>query len=453
MEVHIKKISENVSSNICYMPNDIFAVLKLSKEVLYKFHLGQNHEYSYITPKVEHDKCMYFSNSVLKKLRLFEGVKLNIWKNGDEIYLGPVVGVFVNTKVTAAIRVGKPSFFTQKHAEAGSKTNCLAYFYSIEGVNLDEGKIKGYTFVQSLNKWICDWFPMPDVIYDLGAKLDKYGKPYGKYMRQQFRVNNIHFINSQRHLSKWKVHECLSKYPDMSIYLPKTTFYRSFTDVSSMLSEFKFIFVKATNGSQGKQVLSIEKIDKGYKLNFNKHGLKEIIYKKIEDVKVFVEKFTKKRTCIVQQGIKLIKYNGRNMDLRLLMMKDEQGKWEAVEPHCRIAQKTYKITNWSLGGDWISYEKVYPHLRSSFRKRSIPDEEELVNATKKVLYYYEKELGSFGELGMDMAIDIYGHIWFIEANTKPDKLSSPKNYKPKEVPVQAINIFKYAKFLASNVTT
>ncbi|WML33595.1 YheC/YheD family protein [Clostridium sp. OS1-26] len=457
MEVQIKKLSENVDSNICYMPNDIFALFKLSKKILYKLHLGQSYEYSYIMPKEEHNKCMYFSNSVFKKLLLFEGITLNIWKNGDDIYLGPVVGVFVNPKFTTTIKNGKPSFFTQKHAEAGNKANCLSYFYSIEEINWDEGKIKGYTFVQNLNKWRCDWFPMPDVIYDRGVNFNEDQKPYVKYMKQQFRANNVHFINSPRYLSKWKVYECLSKYLDVNIYLPKTTIYRSFSDVLSMLNEYEFIFVKASNGSLGKQVLSIEQIDKKYKLNFNEHGLKEIILKEIEDVKMFVEKFVEKfgkeRQFVVQQGIRLLKYNGRNMDIRVLMLKDRQGKWKASHLHCRIAKKTYTITNNSLGAAWEKYEKAYPYLSSPFSKRSIPDKEELINATKKVLYYYEKEFGSFGEIGMDMAVDIYGDIWFIEANTRPDKLSSPKGHDPKKIPFQAISIFEYAKFLASKVTT
>jgi len=454
LEVQIKELTEMVDLNICYMPNDIFDALKLSTEILYKIHLGQSYEYSYVKPKVGFDKCMYFSNSVFKKLLLFEGVTLNIWKNGDEIYLGPVVGVFLNPKYTEAISIGKPSFFTRKHAEAGSKTNCLSYFYFIEGINWDEGKVKGYTFVLSMNKWIYDWFPMPDVIYDRGSNFNKDQKPYVRYMRQQFRANNVHFINSQQDSSKWEVHERLSKYPDVKNYLPETTIYNSFSDVLSMLNEYKFIFVKASWGTQGKQVLSIEQIDEKYKLNFNEHGLKEIIFEKIEDVKMFVENFSRGREIVIQQGIRLLKYDGRNMDLRLLMMKDRQGKWEAVQHHCRVAKGTYTITNCSLGADWINYEKAYPHLSSPFCKRGIPDKEEIVNATMKVLYYYEKEFGSFGEIGMDMAVDIYGDIWFIEANsTRPGKLTNPSRYDPKEIPPQAINIFEYAKFLTSNVTT
>ena len=448
MEVQIQELKNMVDINICFMPNGIVDALKLSIEIPYKIHLGQNYEYSYVIPNEEFDKCMYLSKSLFKKLLLFEGITLNIWRNEDGIYLGPVVGMFVDHRRTTAIRIGKPSFLIQKHAEAGSKTNCLSYYYSIEGINWNKGKIKGYTFVRSSNKWRYDWFPMPDVLYDKGKKFSIYQKPYVRYMRHQFRANEVHFINSKRHLGKWKVHECLSKYPDLTIYLPKTIIYRSFNDILSMLNEYKFVFVKASGGYQGKQVLSIEQIDKEYKLTFNKHGLKEIIFKEIEDVRMFTEKFVKGRQFVVQQGIRLIKYNGRNMDLRVLMMRDRQGKWEAVQHHCRIAKETYTITNCALGADCINYEEVYPFLSSPF-KRSIPDKEELVNATLKILYYFEKEFGSFGEVGMDMAVDIYGDIWFIEANIRPDKMPSP--YDLKELPAEVVNIFEYAKFLTSNV--
>ncbi|WML33594.1 YheC/YheD family protein [Clostridium sp. OS1-26] len=65
---------------------------------------------------------------------------------------------------------------------------------------------------------------------------------------------------------------------------------------------------------------------------------------------------------------------------------------------------------------------------------------------------YEKEFGSFGEIGMDMAVDIYGDIWFIEANTRPDKLPIPRLCDHQEILAEAVNIFEYAKFLTSNVT-
>ena len=449
MKIRVKELK--AEAEVCLMSKKIFDDLSLSTEAKYNIHVGQLNKSSYIRPKDVKGSCMYFTMPIFNELLLYNNANLNIWRKGNDIYLGPVVGVFVNTRHLKSIEKLHAPISSQKNMQANEEGNCLLYYFSIEDVNWVENKIKGFTFIKELNMWKHCWFPIPDVVYDRAARFEANQRLLVRHIRNQFRYHpRIHLINSGDALSKWKVYKYLSKYPKIIGYLPKTILYKSFQDILNMLKEYKFIFLKASYGSKGRQVLSIEQIDKKYKLNFNKHGLKEIIFKEIEDVKMFVEKFVKERQFVVQQGIRLLKYNGRNMDLRVLLIKDRQGKWEAVRHHCRIAQKNYTITNCSLGADWINYEKVYPYLSSPFCKRSIPDKEELVNTTKKILYYYEKEFGSFGELGMDMAVDIYGDIWFIEANTKPDKLSRPGLYDPKKIPPQAINIFEYAKFLASN---
>jgi hypothetical protein len=449
LKVQVKELPEKTESNICYIPKDIFSELKLSSDIQYKFHLGQFHEHSFVIPCESNDECIYFTNSLMKKLLPYEDIILNIWKKEKDIYLGPVVGVFVNPKIIAAIKKGKPAFSTRKHAEAGNKTNCLSYYFSFDEIDWNKKLIKGYTYVQGLNLWKHEWLPIPNIIYDRVINIKKEDLPSVKYAKKELKkISNLHFINSKKYLNKWKVNKCLSKYSEMNSYLPETIIYRNFDDVLSMLKKYNFIFIKASGGTHGKQVISIEHVDKNYKLNLFEGRLKEITLKNIEDVKNIVEEFTKGRQFVVQQGIRLIKYNGHVMDIRLLMIKDEQGNWEAIQCHSRIAKDNYTITNYSLGGDWIEYEKVYPNLDRTYCSKNIPDKSELVNATKKVLYYIEKELGSFGEIGMDMAIDIYGNIWFIEANSRPEKLSDEKLHDPALVPSEALNIFKYAKFLA-----
>lgn len=449
MKVQIRELNEKIESKICYLSKDIFEYLKLSEKVQYKFHLGKISVNTLVMPCESNNKCMCFSSSLFDKLLLFEEITLNIWRKKDEIYLGPVVGIFVNPYLLKTIKNGKQSFCVQKHGEAAGAESCLSYYFTIDGIDWKERRIMGYTFIQSLNKWKQMWFPMPDVVYDRGVAFKKVQRPLVRYMKKQFRaVHNIHFLNNIGYLSKLQVHKALSKYPEMRKYIPETRVYNDFEDVSSMLNEFKFIFIKASVGWCGKQVLSIEQVDNKYKLNFYDKGLKEITIEKMEGLKTFVEKFVKGRRVMIQQGIRLLKYNGRNMDMRVLMIKDEKGEWEAVRNHSRIAKENYTITNTSAGGDCINFEDIYPYLSTPFYKGNIPNEDEIANETKKILYYIEKEFGSFGEIGMDMAIDIYGYIWFIEANTRPDKLSVPGLYDLNEIPNLALNIFKYAKFLA-----
>ena len=55
--------------------------------------------------------------------------------------------------------------------------------------------------------------------------------------------------------------------------------------------------------------------------------------------------------------------------------------------------------------------------------------------------------GNFGEIGMDMAFDENGRVWFIEANTKPDKDPEPGLDDMEEVPPQSLSILQYAKYM------
>ncbi|MGI6142823.1 MAG: YheC/YheD family protein [bacterium] len=56
-------------------------------------------------------------------------------------------------------------------------------------------------------------------------------------------------------------------------------------------------------------------------------------------------------------------------------------------------------------------------------------------------------MGPFGELGLDLAIDEEGVIWFIEANTKPDKDLVVGLDNIDEIHSQYLAIFEYAGYL------
>lgn len=71
--------------------------------------------------------------------------------------------------------------------------------------------------------------------------------------------------------------------------------------------------------------------------SMGRQAAKQIIWSSTAFEKV-CRRVLKGRPFIVQQGIRLLKYNGRNMDLRLLMTKNGQGIWEALQHHCRVAE-------------------------------------------------------------------------------------------------------------------
>lgn len=102
----------------------------------------------------------------------------------------------------------------------------------------------------------------------------------------------------------------------------------------------------------------------------------------------------------------------------------------------------------TIGRNFKNYDQVYRYFRITRRSQSIPANEKISQETIKIAKYIEKEFGPHGEIGMDMAVDRNGKIWFIEANAKPEKLPIPGLEDTEGVSPQFLATFQYATHLA-----
>jgi hypothetical protein len=470
VEIKIKKLPRHYSRNACLLPYGIFNNLGLSKEISYNIHLGQLNQVSFIKPNESQNIYMYIPEDIFNQLMPYDEAVLNIWKRDKNIFLGPVVGIFEHPRVLANIMDGTSSFKDVHRMKASLEERCISYYFSIYDINWQDKKIKGVTYIPHLGKWEYCWFPIPDVIYDQGIFLRKELKPLAKQIRKQFRSDsNIQLINSVNGLGKWQLYERLTKYPKVRKYFPETIVYGNFNDVLLMLEKYNFIFLKSSHGSKSKEVLSVEQEKELYRLNFYNDEIKEVLIEDIQSLEEFVCNFIDGKEFIIQQGIRLLKFHEHKMDLRILLQKNEQGLWNSTYNASRIAKGSSTITSYSAGGNIAIYEQIYPYLDSTSLNCSIPDSDSLVETTIKIANYIEKEFGSFGEIGMDMAIDEGGNIWIIEGNAKPGKridlkvldiLGKPiKNLfienerfeqefnNLEEILPSVHSIFKYAKYL------
>ena len=479
MNISIKKSMELGSKDTCFISKEAFETLKLSKETMYELHLGHLSQLVFINPYESSDASIYLPGSTYNKLIPFDGLLLNIWRDNKDIYLGPVIGIFETPRTILKLLENKDCFDEVQHIKASLLEGCLCYYFSNENINFEEEIVEGITFSPTLNRWQSFLFPMPDVVYDVGIFLSDELKPIGKKIRSELRkLPNIKFINNKNGLGKWELYEKLSKYKNMKQYLPETIIYTRKDDISLMLSKYNFVFLKSFHGSKGEEVMSIEQLDNVIKLNYYDsydEKLRELILNNIDELELIVHEFFRKEDFVIQQGIRLLKYENCKFDLRILLQKNENGVWECSYILCRIAEKDVNITNISAGGIALAYEKAYPVLCNSNDINRIPDNKKLTEVAFKIAGYIEREFGLFGELGIDIAIDTIGNIWILETNAKSDKFIDENfcdqygtkfvdsiieikqkqdiNYKihylnSELVYPQASYPFKYAKFLA-----
>jgi hypothetical protein len=120
---------------------------------------------------------------------------------------------------------------------------------------------------------------------------------------------------------------------------------------------------------------------------------------------------------LAQQGIKLIRLDGKPIDFRIHTNKDENGKWKVTAIAAKVAGKGSVTTHLNSGGVVKTLEEIYPEPQD--RVKAFHDLTEAAIILSHVID--DKIQGFIGEIGFDLGIDQNGRIWMFEANSKPGR--------------------------------
>ncbi|GIQ66602.1 hypothetical protein PACILC2_51700 [Paenibacillus cisolokensis] len=119
----------------------------------------------------------------------------------------------------------------------------------------------------------------------------------------------------------------------------------------------------------------------------------------------------------MQQGINLATYHGRPFDIRIVLQKPLK-RWRVSLMSAKVAPSERSVvTNIAKGAKDINIIKVLKGIDQSVDSYKVL--RDLIDTSHQIAQL----LGSQFPLkivGLDMAIDKRGKIWFIEANTNPD---------------------------------
>ena len=364
---------------------------------------------------------------------------------GKNDCLKPLIGVFVNKKFLSKRTIIQ---FAGKLNQANQKAKCSIYFFTSQNIDWKRKIISGYV-LEGNKQWLERRLPFPDIIYDRGTGFRGGEKAAVEALHARFKkIKGIQYINSCK-LKKWQLHKKLSKHEAVNKYLPATFFSRGIDDIKEMIAKYEYLFLKSSGGSGGKGVFALEERNHGFCFRYYRKGTHMKRYvASLDDLCTEMNKIgLKPDRVVLQQGIRLIKYKKRPLDLRVLMVKDKDGIWNAVYNQARIAQKGAVITNISLGGEVMNYGDIYAALKK--RCPGIPSDKEIKDICMIIARYIEKEFGPFGEIGIDIAVDRTGKVWLLEANSKPSKLPEKKIEDTVGISPQFLMTLEYAGLLYS----
>lgn len=361
----------------------------------------------------------------------------------------PLVGVFVRKKF---LRQGKVKKFARKLYQANEKARLPVYFFAAHDVDWKRKRIDG-SVLEGGRRWVERSMPFPDIIYDRGTGFGGEERRAAEELRARFKKQpGVEFINSCK-LKKWQMHQKLSKHMEVKKYLPETTFSQGMDDIREAVNRYGYLFLKSSGGSGGRKVFVLEKQGGGFSCHYYHQGRHvKRDFSTLDPLAREMKKIgLKPDGVIIQQGIRLLKYKSRLLDLRVLLVKDRRGRWTAVYNQARLAQKGRVITNLSLGGDVMDYGDIFRGLKK--RCPTIPSDMKIRRMSQVFARYIEKEFGPFGEIGMDIGLDEAGQVWLLEANSKPTKLPEKKIEDTVGISPQFLMILEYARFLYTKKTS
>ncbi len=349
------------------------------------------------------------SKALREKLTLPKKWNPKVTSANGVLMLGPIVGIL------AARPFDRQKTYFQHLCRLAHEKQMLVYIFEPHDIDWDQQVIKGTTMNGE------GLFPFPAVIYDrffLGGE-KKIDIDQVRAMLQS--VYHIPFVNSMTLFyltgNKWDCHQLLSR--EHGEVLPETRLLQNSSDIAEMLDRYGEIFLKPVGGALSIGVIRVIRRPTGiFCVDTKQKSFQQI--PSIDELFAFVSPLMNGNSYLVQEGIRRKQFNGKNLEIRVYMQKNGQQRWF----------RTGMVTR--LSSEDVLTEETETNLRlSKVLNQLYPDPTErryilnqLADISRDIVTTIENEVGSFGELAVDLCIDQYNSIKLLEINSKPDNLFS-----------------------------
>ncbi|TDQ35405.1 YheC/YheD family protein [Aureibacillus halotolerans] len=392
---------------------------------------------------------LLISQALQNQLRLPATLtEVPLWLDSDEksVKIGPLVGI-----VTAGFMddanspLGKRSAAFKQLLQHGITTGVLPFVFGHHHVDWQALTVTAWTLVD--DEWERATFPFPEVIYD---------KIPNRQIEERYEFTALRYKTTKELHIPWfnngffnkeDIYAKLLQGTKTKALLPETLLSPDRLSAEAFLEKYDTVYIKPSTGSFGRGIFYVTKEDKGQYAcayysqdkTIQKHGLSfSQLFAIISDAGIRLD------GCVLQEGIALHKHQGRPVDYRVHMNKDEKGVWQLSGIAAKLALVDNPTTHIKHGGTVLPAEHVLGRDASKRDKKNKMIQQAF-DVCQWLDHHYNEEIG---EIGIDMAESESQQWYVIEVNSKPGKSAFSHPALSGELSTVQKMPFAYAKHLS-----
>lgn len=301
--------------------------------------------------------------------------------------------------------------FLRELSYAAHQVGMRLIVFSPLDINWGQRRVLGFTYRRGVG-WQGRYYPVPRIVYDrLFPSRGMWSLYFGQVarMRKAFRVTMM----GRGLRGKWQMYRIVRRYEDLRPHLPETRL-ASVRNLAHMLSRYETLYVKPIYGSGGTGIACIRHWRGGYIVD--RVGRPRLRARSLAAVVASLGGLN--RRYLIQQGLKLNYLHGRPFDIRCIVQKNGEGKWQVSGKAVRVGRPGRITSNLHTGGRAYSVPGL---LQRYFPERAEQMEQEIDALALRVAEVMDRHAGPLCDLGLDLGIDNEGKLWIIEVNSKPGR--------------------------------
>ena len=312
----------------------------------------------------------------------------------------------------------------------GKKMGVTAFVLTTKDFKLSASRVLGYTYEEDSESWKAAWFPRPTIVYNrIPQREDERLPRVKRKLAAISRHPGIRLFN-RRFFNKWSLFQWLHQSKTTRAFIPETKRLTRPSVLSGMLRKHRLLYLKPVRGKAGVGIMTVKvqpEKNMPYRLQIQEEkGSSTYHCSTLKRLwgKVLKQSSSLGGPYIAQQGIMLAAVKNRPFDLRALIQKNGQGKWEVTGIGARVAGDSSITTHVPRGGYIEDPERLLTPIFG--RERTAKVLAKVRETTLALARQIERSARTrLCEMSMDLGVDAAGHVWFFEANSKPMKFDEP----------------------------